>query len=695
MSELRTDFKDDVLDVTQNEKRKYRVIHNDDGTISLEDATVYVQKGDNFGANELNEMNEVTNQMLGVNEKLEEINRHPKATLVSEEGTHDLRYSEKQLQIKEDDNWKPATVDMFYGDGKKINRILYAQTVDKTQVDKKIVNPECIQKHKYTVFNEEYHMFSQQNQYIFDKGQLTLLRALPAEIHASSAVITYKGDLHIFSAAKHYKYDGQYWATLEDLPFSIACVAVLYKDKLHFINAYEHYVYDGEVWTTLNDLPRDNTNYSHGVKFVYNDKLYSICYNAVYEYNDTSDSWTKIKTYNVLELSVKNGGNTYTIIENKLYVGGNSAYANSSSYPAHASGITIINLDNWTLEKACSLSIDNTVSRSASNGSLVNFKGDLYYLDAATGFTSLEYKADSWWYAGGLLPISNYDKFLVEYKGEKHLLGLNHITPSSSDSSSIFRVTKHLKCVDGVWETDLPCPVHVINAYSHVVAADDGIHVLGNSSSTNNSYSHGTGHYVYDGETWTAKTNMPATVEYCRNALAHKGELYIYRYNSSTYKNELYVFRDDEWVLLFNDTGLGNNGATGVNSMLMCSFKGNIWLFCNTAVYIYNDETQQMSGYDTLGFKIWKTPYFNSIDEELFIFGGAVSNADKTNQMGYVVRYIGTNKVDTQIATCASPPDKGSILIMDGDVAHLVQRDGITEETYNFKVDITQIIRAE
>ena len=63
MSELRTDFKDDVLDVTQNEKRKYRIIHNDDGTISLEDATVYLQKGDSFGANDINEMNRMANQM--------------------------------------------------------------------------------------------------------------------------------------------------------------------------------------------------------------------------------------------------------------------------------------------------------------------------------------------------------------------------------------------------------------------------------------------------------------------------------------------------------------------------------------------------------------------------------------------------------------------------------------------------------
>ena len=106
MSELRTDFKDDVLDVIQNEKRKYRIIHNDDGTISLEDATVYLQKGDSFGANDINEMNEITNQMLGVNEKLDGFTAHTTDNIVhttEEEKTTWNNYPETLKTLVESD----------------------------------------------------------------------------------------------------------------------------------------------------------------------------------------------------------------------------------------------------------------------------------------------------------------------------------------------------------------------------------------------------------------------------------------------------------------------------------------------------------------------------------------------------------------------------------------------------------------
>ena len=56
MVDLRTDFKDDILDITENTQRKYRMITNDDGTVSFVDATVYTQVGDNFGAGDVNNM---------------------------------------------------------------------------------------------------------------------------------------------------------------------------------------------------------------------------------------------------------------------------------------------------------------------------------------------------------------------------------------------------------------------------------------------------------------------------------------------------------------------------------------------------------------------------------------------------------------------------------------------------------------
>ena len=54
MAQLRTDYKDDILDISVNTERKYRQVENADGTITLVDETVYTQKGDSFGAADVN-----------------------------------------------------------------------------------------------------------------------------------------------------------------------------------------------------------------------------------------------------------------------------------------------------------------------------------------------------------------------------------------------------------------------------------------------------------------------------------------------------------------------------------------------------------------------------------------------------------------------------------------------------------------
>lgn len=61
MADLKTDYKDDVLDTSANEKRRYKLIQNDDGTVSLEDVTTYLQTGDSFGAKDINETNKKVN----------------------------------------------------------------------------------------------------------------------------------------------------------------------------------------------------------------------------------------------------------------------------------------------------------------------------------------------------------------------------------------------------------------------------------------------------------------------------------------------------------------------------------------------------------------------------------------------------------------------------------------------------------
>lgn len=56
---LKTDFKDDIFPGT----RRYQMITNDDGTVSMVDVTVYTQEGDRFGANEINGTNIAINRI--------------------------------------------------------------------------------------------------------------------------------------------------------------------------------------------------------------------------------------------------------------------------------------------------------------------------------------------------------------------------------------------------------------------------------------------------------------------------------------------------------------------------------------------------------------------------------------------------------------------------------------------------------
>lgn len=61
---LKTDYKNAIINTSANEKKKYTMTTNSDGTISLEDATVYTQVGDTFGATDINETNTEVNSKL-------------------------------------------------------------------------------------------------------------------------------------------------------------------------------------------------------------------------------------------------------------------------------------------------------------------------------------------------------------------------------------------------------------------------------------------------------------------------------------------------------------------------------------------------------------------------------------------------------------------------------------------------------
>lgn len=60
---LSTDFKDDILNESVNEKRKYQMTYNDDGTVSFTDVTSYSQTGSEYGAAEVNEERQAINEL--------------------------------------------------------------------------------------------------------------------------------------------------------------------------------------------------------------------------------------------------------------------------------------------------------------------------------------------------------------------------------------------------------------------------------------------------------------------------------------------------------------------------------------------------------------------------------------------------------------------------------------------------------
>lgn len=59
---LPTNFKDDILSSSMGGKRRYNLIQNSDGTYSFEDVTEYTQTGSDFGAGQMNAINQAVNE---------------------------------------------------------------------------------------------------------------------------------------------------------------------------------------------------------------------------------------------------------------------------------------------------------------------------------------------------------------------------------------------------------------------------------------------------------------------------------------------------------------------------------------------------------------------------------------------------------------------------------------------------------
>lgn len=72
-STLPVNYQDDILNSAMSGKRRFKLINNSDGTVSLEDVTTYDQVGSNFGAGQMNATNQAVNESLDKNKVVRDL----------------------------------------------------------------------------------------------------------------------------------------------------------------------------------------------------------------------------------------------------------------------------------------------------------------------------------------------------------------------------------------------------------------------------------------------------------------------------------------------------------------------------------------------------------------------------------------------------------------------------------------------
>lgn len=114
---LKENYKDDILDTSQNVKRKYQMENNGDGTVSFTDVTEYTQQGDSFGSGDINatnsKVNTIDSAVTALNANLDGFKFYPTGTQIVGLISDDSAYTD------EDGNyvvWGTATAEQLVAD---------------------------------------------------------------------------------------------------------------------------------------------------------------------------------------------------------------------------------------------------------------------------------------------------------------------------------------------------------------------------------------------------------------------------------------------------------------------------------------------------------------------------------------------------------------------------------------------------
>lgn len=84
IEKLPVNFEDDIIDTTVSDKRRYNLINNSDGTVSLDDVTTYKKVGNNFGKEQVNKINGTINQLIDNTKNMDNTPDNQKSVLHAE-----------------------------------------------------------------------------------------------------------------------------------------------------------------------------------------------------------------------------------------------------------------------------------------------------------------------------------------------------------------------------------------------------------------------------------------------------------------------------------------------------------------------------------------------------------------------------------------------------------------------------------
>lgn len=141
---LPVNFTDDLLAESMDGKRKYRMIDNGDGTVSLEDVSEYLQMGSVFGAGQINSTNQAVNESVDkdkILKTLEEVSASTDSDAVVGRGAvAELNQNMSGLSFGQDaeGNWgyKPSGADSVIPFKSSSNvRLVYKSTEANTYVE--------------------------------------------------------------------------------------------------------------------------------------------------------------------------------------------------------------------------------------------------------------------------------------------------------------------------------------------------------------------------------------------------------------------------------------------------------------------------------------------------------------------------------------------------------------------------------